>query len=243
LAEQRRVVARIEALVANIDEVRSLLHGVRDDMEMLLVCMAHRRDLDETTKKSTGWRHVPLGDCIRLVDESHRVDPDQSYLNFGIYSFGKGLFPKPPIRGVATSATTLRRVKAGQFVYSRLFAFEGAYGMVAREHDGYFVSGEYPTFECDPQAVLVEFLVSYFKAPPVWKEVAMGSKGLGDRRQRVQPAQILGHTVWVPPLEWQYTLAAVQAQVNSLKDPQAETAAELDALLPSILDRAFKGEL
>jgi hypothetical protein len=31
--------------------------------------------------------------------------------------------------------------------------------------------------------------------------------------------------------------------VDAVKKLQAETAAELDALLPSILDRAFKGEL
>jgi type I restriction enzyme S subunit len=38
-------------------------------------------------------------------------------------------------------------------------------------------------------------------------------------------------------------LDALQAQVNALKRLQAETAAELDALLPSILHRAFKGQL
>jgi type I restriction enzyme S subunit len=35
----------------------------------------------------------------------------------------------------------------------------------------------------------------------------------------------------------------LQAKVDSLKRLQAETAAELDALLPSVLDRAFKGKL
>jgi type I restriction enzyme S subunit len=38
-------------------------------------------------------------------------------------------------------------------------------------------------------------------------------------------------------------LDALQAEVDKLKHLQAETAAELDALLPSILDRAFRGEL
>jgi type I restriction enzyme S subunit len=38
-------------------------------------------------------------------------------------------------------------------------------------------------------------------------------------------------------------LDALQAVADRLKALQAETAAELDALLPSILDRAFKGEL
>ena len=38
-------------------------------------------------------------------------------------------------------------------------------------------------------------------------------------------------------------LDALQAEVDALKRLQAETAAELDALLPAILDNAFKGEL
>ena len=38
-------------------------------------------------------------------------------------------------------------------------------------------------------------------------------------------------------------LDALQVRVDALKKLQAETAAELDALLPSILDKAFKGEL
>jgi len=36
---------------------------------------------------------------------------------------------------------------------------------------------------------------------------------------------------------------AVKAKVDAVKQLQAETSAELDALLPSVLDRAFKGEL
>jgi type I restriction enzyme S subunit len=38
-------------------------------------------------------------------------------------------------------------------------------------------------------------------------------------------------------------LDGLQANVDQLKALQAQTRAELDALLPSILDRAFKGEL
>jgi len=38
-------------------------------------------------------------------------------------------------------------------------------------------------------------------------------------------------------------LDGLQAKVDALKKLQAETAAELAALLPSILDKAFKGEL
>lgn len=51
----------------------------------------------------------------------------------------------------------------------------------------------------------------------------------------------------LPPLSEQHRIVAylddLQAKVDSLKRLKAETAAELNAMLPSVLDRAFKGEL
>jgi len=38
-------------------------------------------------------------------------------------------------------------------------------------------------------------------------------------------------------------LDGLQAKVNGLRELQSETQEELDALLPSVLDKAFKGEL
>jgi type I restriction enzyme S subunit len=51
----------------------------------------------------------------------------------------------------------------------------------------------------------------------------------------------------VPPLAEQRRIVAyldsLSAKAESLKSLQHQSAAELDALVPSILDRAFKGEL
>jgi type I restriction enzyme S subunit len=115
-----------------------------------------------------------------------------------------------------TSAKTLRRVRKGQFIYSRLFAFEGAYGFVTNDFDGHFVSNEYPAFDCRPDQARAEFIAAYFKSPVVWKDVATGSTGLGDRRQRVQPDKILSYSVWLPPIEWQNRIADVQKQMDAL---------------------------
>jgi type I restriction enzyme S subunit len=243
LAEQRRVVAQIEELAAQIHEARNLRSQAMEENGALLVAMAHRGDLDQFAKERAGWKRRRLAEVVRLVDDSQKVRPEQSYPNLGIYSFGRGLFHKPPIEGLATSATALRRVKSGQFIYSRLFAFEGAYGRVTPDFDGFFVSQEYPTFDCDPKEVRSEFLAAYFKPAHVWKAVAAGSKGLGDRRQRVQPVQLLTHEIWIPPIGYQDHLAEVQADVDALKQVQAETMTEIDALLPSVLDKAFGGDL
>jgi len=49
--------------------------------------------------------------------------------------------------------------------------------------------------------------------------------------------------LWLPPLAWQETIADVWARLDALRAVQAETAAELDALLPSVLNQAFAGNL
>ena len=38
-------------------------------------------------------------------------------------------------------------------------------------------------------------------------------------------------------------LDSLQSKLDALKRLQAETAAELDALMPAVLERAFRGEL
>ncbi len=44
-------------------------------------------------------------------------------------------------------------------------------------------------------------------------------------------------------MERRLQLRTIKARVDAVKQLQAETQAELDALLPSILDKAFRGEL
>lgn len=188
------------------------------------------------------WPTVKLECVLDQVSDGHPVHADRQYPNFGIYSFGRGLFKKTPISGTATSAKTLYRVCAGNFIYSRLFAFEGAYGLVPEEFDGYFVSNEYPSFAIDQQIVHPEYLEIYFKSPKVWEEVSQLSSGMGDRRRRIQPEQFLTHSIPVPPLDQQRRIVAEMSKVQEAISLHVEVGRELDALYRSMLTRAFRGE-
>jgi len=243
LTVQERLVAKVEAVGSRIDEARRLRNEVRQGFGVLLVAMAHRNDLSAEVKRALGWRELRLGDVIAQTTRPVTVIADELYPNVGIYSFGKGLFQKSPIDGTLSSAKTLYRIKAGELIYSRLFAFEGAFGLVPAEFDGYYVSNEYPTFKCDPEIVLAEFLLPYFKSPNVWRTLTGDAVGLGDRRKRIKPDVVLRQRLWLPPLHWQEEIKSVAARVDQAAIAYSGVDRELDALLPAVLDKAFKGEL
>ena len=174
-----------------------------------------------------------LGDVIEECRDSCTVDASMEYPNFGIYSFGRGTFCKPPIDGLETSAKTLYRVKAGQFIYSRLFAFERAFALVPDDFHGWFVSNEYPTFDCKLQIIHPEYLLAYFRSPPVWTELRSLSKGLGHRRQRVQPKRLLEYVIPVPPMDMQVRVAQFQRLVDQLRKVYQTSLSALGHLGPA----------
>lgn len=178
-------------------------------------------------RKARNWPRIRLSELLRPADAAVSVRQDQAYPNFGIYSFGRGLFAKPDIDGIRTSATTLYRVKAGNFIYSRLFAFEGSYGLVDEQFDGYFVSNEYPSFELDRSRIHPGYLRAYFQHPEVWRIIAMGSKGVGSRRVRVQPDQVLRHSIPLPPLGEQQALVG---RLNELEERTRQAEWHLSAI-------------
>jgi type I restriction enzyme S subunit len=91
-----------------------------------------------------------------------------------------------------------------------------------------------------------DFLVFALGARSVREQVEeLGKTTAGNLE--VSGANARSFIIPVPPLPEQRRIVAeldaLQAEVDGLKRLQAETKAELDALLPSILDRAFSGML
>ena len=239
--EQRRVAAHLDRVVAAVASVALHRENSATRLAALAPSLAAQPGLTESDRRAAGWRRRPLGDVMTPVVDQITVEATGSYPNLGIYSFGRGLFEKPPIEGTNTSAKALNRVHGGQFIYSRLFAFEGAYAYVPQRFDGYFVSGEFPTFDVDPGSASAEFVAAALRSPGAWEDLRGSSRGLGLRRQRVQAESVLAHEMWFPPIEVQERLVAGIDRASEALERLGRSRALTDALLPSALNRAFAG--
>jgi len=235
LEEQRRIVARIDRLAAKIGEAQSLRKRAAEEYQQL--CRAILRD-----ERFGPPTPTPMRDLVTWRRPHVQVVASESYHFAGVYCFGRGIFSGQRRTGLDFAYKQLTQIRAGEFMYPKLMAWEGALAIVPEECDGHFVSPEFPVFTVNEERVLPEVLDVYFRSPSVWPSLSGASTGTNVRRKRLNPQDFLDYVFPLPARQVQYALRAVRQRMNELQ-PLQDQSPLLDAMLPSILDRAFKGAL
>jgi type I restriction enzyme S subunit len=92
-----------------------------------------------------------------------------------------------------------------------------------------------------------EFLVHWLNSPLGQAHCRRDTLGKGHSQGNLNLKLLRGFTLPIPPLREQrrilVELEEYRTQVDALKSLQSKSAAELKALMPSVLDKAFRGEL
>jgi type I restriction enzyme S subunit len=235
LVEQRRVVTWVDELAINVGRV----HALRKEQDRLSREMLLR----------AFWavaQHAPpraMRDVAPLVRRPVIPEAATIYPELGIRSFGKGTFPKPALSGLEIGMKRIFRIEPRDLLFSNVFAWEGAVAVATPADGGRFGSHRFITRVVNEGEVTPEFLRFYFLTSEGLEKLGIASPG-GAGRNRTLGLEALDQIkVPVPSLKLQEWFDGLQAKVDAVKRLQAESAAALDALLPSILDRAFKGGL
>jgi type I restriction enzyme S subunit len=253
LAEQRRVVARVEELAAQINEARTLRHHATEEAEALLVSF-RRAAFGEAPQAD--W--IPLSNYVeRIVNgkspatEGRPAAPDEwAVLKVGAVSFGVFNGRENKALPVSYVVPPSMEVRTGDFIMSRANTVElvGACALVRKTRPKLMLSDKTFRFVFrEPRKVLPEFMEQVLKSPPLREQIERGASGTSPTMKNISKEKVLA--LRLPPFALAEQcrivaeLDALQTEVDALTRLQAETAAELDALLPAILDRAFKGEL
>jgi len=143
---------------------------------------------------------VPLAQLLTKVERAVAVDPETDYEMLGVRSFGAGAFAANRLRGTDTKYPVLLEVRAGDFVYPKLMAWEGAFALTPSNLAHRFVSPEFCTFEIDQSRLVPSFLDYYFRRPSTWRRVVSLSTGTNVRRRRLHPDELLSFTLPLPPM-------------------------------------------
>ncbi len=181
-----------------------------------------------------------------LIPESNDVvvELEETYSLIGIRLEGAGPFIREEKLGRELSATSLNCITTGQFIYSRLFAWRGAFGIVPEALDGAYGSGEFPTFAINTDIADPGYLRLYFTRPLVWREVERLCTGTTKAsRNRLKQAALLSIDVRLPALAIQQEIAENAATLQSLAESWRGHANDLQHLPVRLLAEIYRGTL
>jgi len=185
---------------------------------------------------SKQWPVVKLGEVLRRVERFERRDELTEYPFAGTYSFARGIFVSDRKLGSTFALPKIQRIHAGDFIYCKIMAWEGAFGIAPKQADNCVMSGAFVVYEVNSERIDEKFLDYFFKVPDHWQSIGSQSSGTNVRRQSLHPNQFERAEIPLPPLVEQRRVVArveeLAAQVNeacALRRQAAEEAAVLVA--------------
>ena len=235
LSEQRRVVAHTEELSTKIDEVRLLKNSVKSDARRML--------LGAFRTLRTAAVERPMEEVAPITRRKVEIRPDDSYLELGIRSFGRGTFHKPGLSGLDVGSKKLFRIAPGDLVFNNVFAWEGAVAVAKPEDEGRVGSHRFITCASKNGVTTPNWLRFYFLTEEGLQKLGEASPGGAGRNRTLGLEALHRIRIPVPAYEKQIWFDNLQSKVDSLNQLQDEIDKELNALFPSILSHTFTGQL
>lgn len=248
LKEQRRIVSRIDEIGAKISEARALRDAASLELAATFGAMVKRIEEQYADYASTlqsvvvsyknGLSRRPSGEesgpiVLRLADVSSGqislIAPRRgslSALERDAYSLHEG-------------DVLVVRVNGSKSIVGRFVP-------VGQHDDELCFNDHLIRIRLDTSKVVPEFLVAIARGPRVRQHMETSAITTAGQLT-INQAMLAATPIPLPSVEEQRRavegLRTIQAKLDAVQSLHAETAAELDAIFPSVLDKAFKGEL
>ena len=183
---------------------------------------------------------IALGELLTQIQRPVKIIKDQSYTNLGVKWYALGLFIKETQFGNQIKAKTLFQVKDGDFIYNRLFAWKGAFALAKQEHNGLFVSGEFPKFQVSDK-LNSSYLKWFFSLPNIWESISTRSSGTSQTsRLRLKEKDFLEIKIPLPSIAEQERIVYWLDEADSLRKLRGQASTRMEEFFPALFQEMFQ---
>lgn len=241
LAEQRRIVARLDALAAKVEEAKGLSAEAEARHDALFMSQ-----IDRLFTPRAGWtiRSVEelCGDPqYGFTESASREEVGPKFLRITDIQDGNVRWGSVPYCRCPDPTPYLLR--PGDIMFARTGGTTGKSFLINECPAAVFAS--YLIRLRVREVVSPEYLYWFFQTPTYWRQIVEGSVGTG--QANVNGTKLRALRVPVAPTAEQRELVARVRRLHDLTKTAKQTAAQattrINALLPASLDRAFAGAL
>jgi type I restriction enzyme S subunit len=192
-----------------------------------------------------GWSFAPFDQIATLTRRKEVVEPEKIYSLIGMRWYAKGPYIKEQLPGANIKASHLYKVAKGDFIYNRLFAWKGSFGVVDLDCVNGYVSGEFPVFETATHSDAY-FLWFLFSQPWAWSMLEKRSAGAtSTSRLRLKEGDLGKFLIPLPSDDVRRILiddvVCKLAQVTSARQAALQQLEAIESLTLAVIRKAFDG--
>lgn len=253
LPEQRRIVGRIEELAGKVEEARRLRVAAAGEAGLLLQS-AKQTLFDPEDMQTQHWTEYALGDIAEI----------RSGVTLGRILSGSTIkLPYLRVANVQDGYLDLEEIKEVEIRETEFDKWQLERGDILLTEGGDWDKlGRGTVWEEEipncihqnhifrlrvDQTVFDPYFLLALISSPYGKTYFQGASKQTTNLASINQRQLKAFTVYKPSYERQQQIVSylqdLQSKLAKLREMQELTQTELDALIPAILDKAFKGEL
>lgn len=161
------------------------------------------------------WKTVKLRNLMSIPE---KVKP--AYVNrdrlLTVKLHMKGVSKNENTETLTLGATNYFSRKKGQFIYGKQNLFNGAFGLIPDELDGYLSSADVPALDINAQKLNSTFLLHYFSRKQFYKKLESLASGSGSKR--IHESTLLNVEIQLPVLDEQNKIASFLSAISKRID-------------------------
>jgi type I restriction enzyme S subunit len=242
LPEQRRIAAILD----QADGLRKMRRAALVELDDLSKSVFVEMFGDPVTNPY-GWPKTVLGDLLtfqqyghRFYNEAYSVDGIRVIRITDLSEAGELEFSRMPRQAVTSEERARYTLQPGDLIFARSGATVGKVALIHLDDPECIAGAYFITMRFD-QRVEPIYMRSVLASTSIRSIVAKQSRQAA--QQNFSGPALRRLTVPLPPLDLQRRFARYMNETEALRCAQRQSLAELDDLLDSLLDRAFRGEL
>ena len=233
-SEQQRIVSKIEGIKNKLNRIKDIRAEQENEIQSYLFSVYF-----DAEKK---FPNKPLTSFLIPSTKSEEPKVGESYRQVGVRWWGGGAYERETIDGSQTSYSTFFKLEKNSFIFNKIWVRNGALAIVKENTVGCYASSEFPNFLYDDKVILPQWLDFIINQPIFWQRCANLSQGTSGKN-RIKPSELLKLEIPIPTINQQNNIVKTIEHINSLKQFYKLQEQELSKFMPSLLDKAFKGEL
>jgi type I restriction enzyme S subunit len=249
LPEQRRLVERLDALAAKIDEVKRL--RIATDQQSSIFLGQFVKQIFEKGRAS-GWKKYLMGDILTdaTYGTSEKTSDDQTgvpILRMGNIQDGRLRLSDLKYLHLSSSDRTKYILERGDILVNRTNSAELVGKCAVFDHEGDYGYASYIIRLRVDNKLFNPRLVAHYINSPIGRTYMLTEKKQMTGQANVNTVTLRAMPIYLPARKDQDSTLDQIEQFRVLRQhlfhEQHRVLLELDAMLPAILDRTFRGEL